>query len=129
MTRSLFLCVLFSLSVIIVNAQSNKIDFVSGEEWLIFGKTEMNVMYKITYIKGVYDAMIISSNKQSDFELPLGLGWETISRAVDEFYSNPSNIKIPVYDALGVYFLQVKGASNIEIESRLKELRSFYYEY
>ena len=129
MIRSIFLFILFSLSGTIVNAQSNSIDFISGEEWITFGKTEMNNLYKVIYIRGVYDATILSSEKPSDLEIPLGLGWETISRAVDEFYSNPSNIKIPVYEAIEVYFLQVQGVSSAKIESRLNELRNFYYDY
>jgi hypothetical protein len=106
---------------------------MDGDDWLQFSMLE-----KLTYLRGTQDAvldaqwLIYGLRKQQDdvhvldvlnfSDITLG----EVSAALSEFYTNRSNVHVPILVALQWVKLRFKGASTLELNAEAARLRSMF---
>ncbi len=80
-------------------------------------------LVKIVLIRGIYEGAWFTDIDKAKDRLYQNAKYSELGEALDEFYSDVYNVKIPIYYALEIVAMKYKGISSKNIEKRIKELR------
>ena len=84
---------------------------------------ETTQLVKIVLIRGIYEGAWFTDNEKTQDRFYNNVKYSDLAQALDEFYSDSYNIKIPIYFALEIVAMKYKAKSPKSIEKRIKELR------
>lgn len=122
----LFLSCVFVLMPTPSHAQTGEQKFVDGIMWKqLDASPDQGKLEKACYIRGYYDGMNSNESVARD-RLPSDVSCERLLKSLDQFYTDPMNVKIPAFMGLVIYGMKQKGASQADIDGYTKELRKFF---
>jgi hypothetical protein len=90
---------------------------VNGRLWQSLSSTS-----KLYLLVGFDEAMGLAQPYREKIYFPK-VPYGDVVKGIDRFYEAPENLTFPVSDALQIFTLKVNGATQSEIEVRLREFR------
>ena len=129
--------VLAFLSTAVVAAAPEITPPHNGEEWMKLSSTE-KLFWSIGYAQGYLEALnkidiasapnsacanLASQKEQVSSSAGKVTGFELVS-ALEKFYSDPANIRIPVGSAIRIYLLQASGKDQATIQELIETARA-----
>ena len=96
-----------------------------GSVWVKLSERdeEIEQLVKIVLVRGIYEGAWFTDSEKTKKRFYNNIKYSSLANALDDFYSDSYNIKIPIYYALEVVSMKYKGASSKDIEKRIKQLR------
>ena len=102
-----------------VNADSNiKVWGRRGPAWLHCSAYE-----KHSYVQGVLDGLAFADFKVEGEAVPTTVSVDRIVKAVDQFYEDERNYRVPMPFTLKLMSMELSGKSKAELASELARLR------
>ncbi len=90
----------------------------SAKVWSLFSDFQ-----KTVYVQGIMDALIFSDGRIEGVDITYETSIDHLTSALDEFYDDYRNHRIPVPYALKVISMEMAGASSSDVEVELRNLR------
>ncbi|MDD4954637.1 MAG: hypothetical protein PHP17_01160 [Candidatus Omnitrophica bacterium] len=121
MKKSIFLLGLFITASILVYGESP----YDGNGWKLLNRYIEGRTMRRVLLQGIYEgAAIIEADKAK--EVYSSGNYENIALMVDDFYSDDSNLSIPVTHAFYVVSMKLKNKPKAEIDEIVKKFRKGY---
>jgi hypothetical protein len=101
----------------------------NGELWNspeLSSKDFLAQTMKVYLIRGVYEGIYYVNPKKLCSIYTCERNYEDLVMALDKFYGDDENIKIPIVDALELVSMEIKGKDKTLIQEKLRILRDTY---
>lgn len=122
-----FLCsLLLAGALVAAEAPEETFGLRNGRFWNKLGKAgDFGSGMQFGYLHGYTNGLVWGEAKDANGYYPARLSFGEIQKALDEIYSQPENVLIPIPLALTTVVLKVNGASKNEVDEFLVTMRRF----
>jgi len=90
---------------------------------LLFDHSKGDGSEKLFLVRGIYEGLILGRSSALN-QFYTKTSYDHLIRALDQFYSDYRNDKLPVVVALRVISMELKGASKESVDTELRRLRN-----
>src|SRR6266566_1677667 len=90
---------------------------------LLFDHSKGDGSEKLFLVRGIYEGLILGRSSALN-QFYTKTSYDHLIRALDQFYSDYRNEKLPVVVALRVISMELRGVSKEEVDTELRRLRT-----
>jgi len=94
----------------------------AGNYWELLSTSPNPHLCKIYFVRGIYEGLVIGDSKKLD-HFYTKTSYETLIKALDQFYEDYRNENIFVVDALTVISMELRGTNKETVDKKLRLLR------